>query len=203
MGERAVNHRFARRKELRRRSRGRNGRRNLSMSGQGVKKMKVVGKQRNSRMCIVCGMDNPIGLKAQFYNMEDGSVITPFRYRKEHQSFPQRVHGGLIATMLDELGLRAMWAKSSEDAFGVTMSIDVKYRKPVPYEEELIGRGIVEKETSKFVTIRSELTDREGILLAEAQVRYLKLEVGQIVQDVSPHEEMCYLIEDNVREILF
>ena len=55
--------------------------------------MKVVSKQRNSKMCIVCGMDNPIGLKAQFYNMEDGSVMTPFQYKKEHQSFPQRVHG--------------------------------------------------------------------------------------------------------------
>lgn len=165
--------------------------------------MKVISKQRNSRMCIVCGMDNPIGFKAQFYNMEDGSVMTPFRYMGAHQSFPLRVHGGLIATMLDELGLRAMWAALSEDAFGVTMSMDVKYRKPVPYEEDLLGRGIVERDTPKFSVIRSELYDRNRVLLAEAQVKYLKLDVGQIVQDVDPHEVMCYLIEDGVTEILF
>ena len=165
--------------------------------------MKVVSKQRNSRMCVVCGMDNPIGFQAQFYNMEDGSVVTPFRYREEHQSFPQRVHGGLIATMLDELGLRAIWAKASEDVFGVTMSMEVKYRKPVPYDEELLGRGIVVKDTPKFVVIKSEIMDRKGILLANAEVKYIKLEVGQIVQDVNPHEEMCYLIEDGVTEILF
>lgn len=40
-----------------------------------LEKKKVIGKQRNSRMRIVCGMDNPIGLKAQFYNMEDGSTV--------------------------------------------------------------------------------------------------------------------------------
>ena len=165
--------------------------------------MKVVSKQRNSRMCVVCGMDNPIGFQAQFYNMEDGSVVTPFRYREEHQSFPQRVHGGLIATMLDELGLRAIWAKASEDVFGVTMSMEVKYRKPVPYDEELLGRGIVVKDTPKFAVIKSEIMDRRGILLANAEVKYIKLEVGQIVQDVNPHEEMCYLIEDGVTEILF
>ena len=83
--------------------------------------MKVVGKQRNSRMCFICGMDNPIGLHAQFYNMEDGSVISPVTFREEHQSFPGRVHGGLIATMLDELGLRALWSVKGEEDFGVTM----------------------------------------------------------------------------------
>lgn len=165
--------------------------------------MKVISKQRNSRMCVVCGMDNPNGFRAQFYNMEDGSVVTPFCYREEHQSFPQRVHGGLTATMLDELGLRAIWAKLSEDVFGVTMSMEVKYRKPVPYDVELLGRGILVKDTPKFAVIRTEILDRKGILLADAEVKYIKMKVEQIVQDVNPREEMCYLIEDGVTEILF
>ena len=167
--------------------------------------MKVIGKQRNSRMCFICGMDNPIGLKAQFYNMEDGSVMTPFVFRKEHQSFPERVHGGLAATMIDEMGLRAMWAKDlSEESFGVTMSLSVKYRKPVPYDEELLARGIVVKETPKFVTIVSEIYDRNGELLVNGEAVYIKLSPEQIVSEaVDTHDEMCYLIEDEVREIPF
>ena len=55
-------------------------------------------------MCIICGMDNEYGLNAEFYNMEDNSVFTLFRYREQHQSYPSRVHGGLITAMLDELG---------------------------------------------------------------------------------------------------
>lgn len=163
--------------------------------------MKVASKQRNSRMCFICGMDNPIGLKAQFYNMEDASVKTMFQYKEEYQSFPQRVHGGLTATMLDELGLRALWAKNGEDAFGVTMSMEVKYRKPVPYDQDLIGTGIVEKETSKFATMKTEIRDKSGVLLANAKVVYIKFEPEQIAQGVDPHEEMCYLIEDQVEEI--
>ena len=165
--------------------------------------MKVVSKQNNSHMCLICGMNNSAGVRGQFYNMEDGSVVTPFCYREEHQSFPQRVHGGLTATMLDELGLRAIWAKLSEDVFGVTMSMEVKYRKPVPYDVELLGRGILVKDTPKFAVIRTEILDRKGILLADAEVKYIKMKVEQIVQDVNPHEEMCYLIEDGVTEILF
>lgn len=163
--------------------------------------MKVISKQRNSKMCVICGMDNPIGLRAQFYNMEDGSVMTPFRYTANHQSFPQRVHGGLAATMLDELGLRALWVRHPEEIFGVTMSLEVKFRKPVPYNENLIGRGILERETSKFFSVRSELYDAKGILLADASVKYIKLALDQIAQDLDPHEEMCYLIEDDVTEL--
>jgi len=135
--------------------------------------------------------------------MEDGSVITLFRYTGDHQSFPGRVHGGLVATMLDELGLRAIWANGHEEAFGVTMSMEVKYRKPVPYDEDLLGRGIVERESSKFATIRTGIYDRTGTLLAEAQVKYIKLDVGRIAEGADAHEEMCYLAEDGVREIAF
>lgn len=164
--------------------------------------MKVVSKQRNSKMCIICGMDNPIGLKAQFYNMEDGSVMTPFQYKKEHQSFPQRVHGGIIAAMLDELGLRACWTES-EKIFGVTTSMEVKYRKPVPYDTDLIGRGQVEKENSRFLKVKTEILDKSGQVLAEAEVKYIKLAVEKIVNDIDIHEEMHYLIKDDIKEIKF
>lgn len=163
--------------------------------------MKVVGKQTNSKMCFICGMDNPTGMRAQFYNMEDGSVMTPIVFREDHQSFPGRVHGGLAATMLDELGLRAMWVKSPE-VMGVTMSLTAKYRKPVPYNEMLIGRGIVRKETPMFVVIDAEITTPDGILLANGEMTYIKLKPNQIVgDDINPHEEMCYLIEDDVTEL--
>lgn len=163
--------------------------------------MKVLSKQRNSRMCFICGMDNPIGLHSQFYNMEDGSVITPIVFKEEHQSFPGRVHGGLVATMLDELGLRALWSDGTENQFGVTMSIQVKYRKPVPYEEQLFGVGRTVRETPKFFVIDATIVDTDGKPLASAEVKYIKLDVNAISDGVDSHEEMCYLGEDDVKEI--
>lgn len=163
--------------------------------------MKVIGKQRNSKMCFICGMDNPIGLRAQFYNVEDGSVVCPFRYTENNQSFPGRVHGGLIASMLDELGLRALWADGDESVFGVTMSLQVKYRRPVPYNTNLFGRGIVTKESGTFSNTHAEIYDVHGNLLSEAEVKYIKLDPAVIAPDADVHEEMCYLVEDDVREI--
>lgn len=165
--------------------------------------MKVVSKQRNSKMCAICGMDNKYGVHAQFYNMEDRSVMTKFKYREEHQSYPGRVHGGLITAMLDEMGLRALWAykEGNEKEFGVTMSLDTKYRKPVPYNIELIGKGMIIKENNKFFVVDSKILDLEGNILANGTIKYIKLDTNKINENIDAHEEMCYLIEDDVKEI--
>lgn len=151
-------------------------------------------------MCFICGMENPVGLKSQFYNMEDGSALTLFTYLPAHQSFPQRVHGGLIATMLDELTLRGYWVLD-ETMLGVTTSMSVKFRKPVPYGVELVGRGIVARETSRYFVTRTAITDRDGRILAEAESNYIKLPAEKIADGASYHDEMRYLIKDGVTEI--
>ncbi len=164
--------------------------------------MKVIQKQRNSRMCAMCGLDNVYGVRAPFYSMEDKSVVTLFKYRPEHQSYPGRVHGGLITAMLDEMGLRALWAKEGgEYTYGVTTSLETKYRKPVPYDTELIGRGEVIKDTAHFFVAHCTISLPNGTVLAEAEVRYLRLPVDKLGDNISEHEEMCYLIEDGVSEI--
>lgn len=169
-----------------------------------VMMMKILNKQRNSRMCIICGLDNSYGLKAPFYTMEDGSVMTVFQYREQHQSYPGRVHGGLITAMLDEMGLRALWAKEgTEESFGVTFALDTKYRKPVPYGTDLIGRGMIVKSTSRFFVTEACIYDMDGEPLANGTVKYLKLPVEQIAENASVHEEMCYLKADERREISF
>ena len=164
--------------------------------------MKVVNKQRNSKMCAICGMDNKYGVHAQFYSMEDGSVMSKFKYREEHQSYPGRVHGGLITAMLDEMGIRALWAKEgNEEEMGVTVSLDTKYRKPVPYNTELIGKGVVVKNNNNFLIVKSEILDLEGNVLANGTIKYIKLDANKINDDMKMHEEMCYLIEDDIKEI--
>lgn len=166
--------------------------------------MKVISKQRNSKMCMICGLDNEAGVKAPFYNMEDGSVMTLFQYKQQHQSYPGRVHGGLITAMLDEMGLRALWAKNgNEETFGVTVSLDTKYRKPVPYCTDLIGKGIVVKENNRFLVTETSIMDTEGNVLANGTIKYIKLDPKQIAENASMKDEMHYLIEDDVKEINF
>ena len=163
--------------------------------------MKIKSKQRNSRMCIICGMDNPNGVKAEFYNMEDNSVVSLFQYRETHQSYPGRVHGGMITAMLDEIGLRAVWT-TEENQFGVTMSLKTNYRKPVPYNTPLFARGEITLSNHRFLKAEAKIYDSDGNLLADGEMKYIKLKDEEISK-TPMHEDMIYLIESDLTEIKY
>ena len=61
----------------------------------------IVKKQPNSRMCFVCGVENPIGLKLFFYTDDEDRCTARFRPKPEHQGYPGHLHGGIISTVLD------------------------------------------------------------------------------------------------------
>lgn len=136
--------------------------------------MKLLSKQLNGKKCIICGLENPGGVRARFYNADDGSVVTVFSFSEIHQSYPGRAHGGIICAMLDELGLRAAWTKD-ESVWGVTVSIETKYHKPVPVNDVLYGRGRLISSSKSFFKSRSEIFDAEGNLLSRAFGKYIKL----------------------------
>lgn len=161
--------------------------------------MKVKTKQCNSKMCIVCGLENPNSLKAPFYEMEDGSVMSIFEFKETHQSYPERTHGGLITAMLDELGLRCIWP--IENTFGVTMEITTKFRKPVPYNQKLKGIGKVISNTPRFIQSHAEILDLQDNILAEANIKYLKLPTDKIVLSNVNAEEHNIFVPDDVKEI--
>ncbi len=69
---------------------------------------KVTAKQHNSKMCFVCGLKNSSGLHASFYEVEGNQLVALFTPCDEHQGYPDRMHGGLAATILDETIGRAM-----------------------------------------------------------------------------------------------
>ena len=164
--------------------------------------MKIIEKQTNSRLCVICGMENELGVKAPFYNLDDGSVATIFEFKEEHQSYPGRVHGGMICAMLDELIGRAIWVKE-KDTYAVTTELNIKYRKPVPYNEKLKARGFIIKNSSRLYKGRGEIYSMDGTLLAEAEATYLKMPTKQISENAIVEDEMCYDIPDDLKEIEF
>ena len=162
--------------------------------------MKVIKRQRNSKNCIICGLDNELGVQAPFYEMEDGSVWTLFRFKANHQSYPGRVHGGVITAMLDELAGRVYWIENP-NGYAVTTSLETKFRKPVPYDTDLKGIGTITKDTSRAYEATATIYSMDGEALASATMKYLKLPANQI-SDCNVDEEMCYDINDGITEII-
>ncbi len=141
--------------------------------------MKVISKQKNSKLCYVCGVNNNEGLHAPFYNMEDGSVATILTFKPHHQSYPGRVHGGILSTLLDELMGRVIWVTRPND-FAVTMTMSVKFRKPVTYNTEIKAIAFFDKESSRIYNAIGKIYDKNNTLLCEATGTYFKMTTKQI-----------------------
>jgi len=141
---------------------------------------KVTGKQPNSRMCLVCGLKNSFGLHTAYYELDNNELLAVFRPRAEHQSYPGRLHGGIISTILDETIGRAIMMHSVDEVWGVTVDLQIRFKKPVPLDEELKVVGRITKDSSRFFEGSGELLLADGTVAAEGHGRYLKAPLEKI-----------------------
>ena len=162
-------------------------------------KLKVIQKQNNSDMCVVCGMQNPLSLGAKFYNVEGGLMVGVITGRDEHQSYPNRMHGGMISALLDEVIGRAINVTEPE-AFGVTTELNVKFKKPVPLNEEIKVVGHIIKNTRLVFQAEGFVEDKNGTILATATATYVKMTADKIA-GAPLTEEQYFLVPDDVEEI--
>jgi acyl-coenzyme A thioesterase PaaI-like protein len=126
-----------------------------------------VKKQPNSRMCFICGLENPVGLHLKIYEVESGVIETIFTAPEHYQSYPGILHGGIVATILDEISGRAHMGDPSQPRFMFTAKLEVKYRKNVPIGEPLRIVGKARKTKGRMAESWAGIYDKTGMLLAE------------------------------------
>lgn len=143
---------------------------------------KVLRKQNVGRECIVCGVDNELGLKASFYELENKELVAICNTKDWHQSYPGRVHGGISAALLDETIGRAI-SIDDDTIWGVTVSLDIKYKKPVPTDQQIKIVGRITKENRKLFEGSGEIILENGDIAATATGKYMKMPIKQIIND--------------------
>lgn len=109
--------------------------------------------------CFVCGQDNPIGMKVAFnLDHERNRATAKVKVAEDFQGWKGLVHGGIIASLLDEAGIYA--CKTVAEQL-VTAELSVRYIKPVPVntalnvEAEIVGRR------KKIVEVKAWLSSEE------------------------------------------
>ena len=129
-----------------------------------------MNKQPNSRMCFICGLQNPVGLKLAFYeDAEAGQVRAEFTVPDEYQGYPGVVHGGIVAAVLDEVSGRAIMMGGSDENLMATLRLTIRYRRPTPTETPLTAVGWVERPGTSRAKVAGEIRLPDGAVTAECE----------------------------------
>lgn len=122
-------------------------------------------------MCFACGRNNDKGLHLEFsLNRREKLVETTFVPLDVHQGWQGVVHGGIIATLMDEamaklvqlLGFRAL-----------TASLDVRFKEVARTGEPLRVRAEVAKLSKKLIYAKAVAGRADGGVVAEAQAKLM------------------------------
>lgn len=119
--------------------------------------------------CFGCGEENPNGLHLTFEVRDEAGVITAtslLTMTRLHEGPPGHIHGGLIATLLDE----AMSKLNRPLAIiAMTRSLSVDYLRPAPLHVplRLIARHL--SRSGRKVLHSAELQKEDGSVLARAE----------------------------------
>lgn len=155
---------------------------------------KITGKQHNSKLCFVCGLKNKFGIHAHFYITELEELIAVFTPSEEHQSYPGRLHGGIASAVLDETIGRAILNKYETEVWGVTIDLSVKFKRPIPLNEELKVIGRITSENSRFFEGTGEIVLSNGDIAVTAYGKYLKVPIEKIT-DFNKEENEWRIVE--------
>lgn len=146
-----------------------------------------MNKQPNSHNCFICGVKNVAGAQVSFYEVlaDDGTpeVLARFVGQEIHQGYPGRMHGGVIAGIVDEVMSRCIaYGDDALDppAWGVTIDLSLRYHVPVPLGVELTARGRIMRDRSRVAETSAELYLPDGTVAVSATGRFMKLALEQI-----------------------
>jgi uncharacterized protein (TIGR00369 family) len=136
-------------------------------------------KQPNSRLCFVCGLDNPIGLKLAFYEDEQGHVAARFTPQSQHQGYPGVVHGGIVTALLDEVLARVAIGSGR---WVMTARLNLRYRRPIPLDQPLtvVGQALGWKRS--LFEARGQIILADGQVGAEAEGTFAEVRPEQVEQ---------------------
>ena len=119
--------------------------------------------------CFACGGSNPIGMRLQI-ELGDGVARTQWTPGADFVGWEDKVHGGLLATLLDEV---MAWAPASHDSWAVTAEMNIRYRSPANPGERLTAVGTVTDKRRRIYQVHGEVRGGDGRLIAEADGRFL------------------------------
>ncbi len=119
--------------------------------------------------CFACDAQEPGALGLVCTLQADGSVAGVLEPRTWMHGYPDRLHGGLVATLLDSAMTQCLFAHG---ICAVTATLYVRYRDAVTLDQPLHVKARLEKRDRRVYDLCAELS-QQGRLCANAQAKFM------------------------------
>ncbi|MBM6701172.1 PaaI family thioesterase [Megasphaera elsdenii] len=120
--------------------------------------------------CFGCGRDNPIGLKLDM-KLDGNRCVAYFTPKAEHESYGDRMHGGLTSTLLDEVMGDYVFRKAGKPAY--TARLEIRFRSAIRIGETVKVEGWPEVHRGRLFIMKGKITHADGTPAAEAKAEMM------------------------------
>ncbi len=124
------------------------------------------------KKCFVCGKENPIGLNITFRTDEE-KVYASFTPDNRYMGYENILHGGIIASLLDESMGWACSVKTKKMYY--TAELNIKYKKHTKTNVKLFAEAVMSKARHTIAYAESILKNQDGEILATAIGKYFSI----------------------------
>jgi uncharacterized protein (TIGR00369 family) len=147
----------------------------------------VLLKPNETNHCFGCGGANARGMQLTF-EQDDATqrIRGAFRLSADYQGGAGFVHGGIIATLLDEVMSKV--SRFRED-HAVTAELTIEYLKPVPVDGELVVEGWEVERNGRSLLRAGEIRDASGATLARGKARFVQIDLEVLRRKLGAREQ--------------
>lgn len=125
--------------------------------------------RKTHQECFACGVSSSMGLHLHFEVDAAGIARAGWMPDAVFRSYPDRVHGGILATMLDSAMVHALFARGIA---GVTVEMTLRYKTAVRVDEPVQIAGRVESVRHGIYFCQAELT-QDGRTAVTAHAKFM------------------------------
>jgi uncharacterized protein (TIGR00369 family) len=129
-----------------------------------------MNRLNDDQWCFACGPQNPHGLRLTGFRQEGEEYVVEFVPERHHQGWQGITHGGIVATLLDEVMTRLLWVEGQD---AVTAELTVRYHRPLPTGEQVQARSRRQESRGRLVRTEAEIRDQAGALIASAEAKFM------------------------------
>jgi len=122
--------------------------------------------------CFGCGAANPIGLHLLFSLAEVGTVVCQVTVPDTYEGPNGYVHGGIIATLMDEAMSKAVRAQGF---LAMTRHMEVDYLRPVPSSTPIRIEGLFVRSEGRKHFTEARILAADGKVLAKAKGLFVEV----------------------------